>query len=336
MAARPISDFGFRISDLVLAGLTAIAIVLSVSIAWADGYSERSAEVSSLPAEEKAELLRKKERFDELPEAKRQRIRDLHEQISSSPDAEELQAIMGRYCDWLKNLQSLERDQLLELPADQRIERIKQIVRRQENTRFQEYAENYLPQEDRDAVRKWLEEFVLVNEDEIIKHVHWDLRRKVKDADDRQVRSRLLMVGLFWRPPSSPMPYPKKAEVESLVASLSEATRKELEKAKPSEDRTLRGYEIVRAALGSVASPPPTQEELKKFMAGLPADQKARLEAMDADEMKRELPRMYRFAKYRQGSGGGFRGDGPRGDGPRGPRPGGPPGPPPPGFASPK
>jgi hypothetical protein len=301
---------------------------------WADGYSEDAAKNQALSSDDKAELLRKKQRFDELTEPERQRLRDLHQQLSSSPDAAELKKLMGRYCDWLRNLSSAERAEVLSLPPDKRIERIKQIVRRQENTRFQEYAENFLPQEDRDAVRKWLEAFVLNNEDEIIKHLHGDQRRRVKESDDRQVRSRILMVGLFWRTPGSDMPYPKKEEVEKLVASLSEETRKQLEKVQPSDDRTKGGYQIVRAALASVANPPPSQEELDKFRASLTADQKQRLEEMDADETRRELTRMYRFAKFRQGQGGGIPGGGFRGDGPRGPRPGGPP--PPPGFASPK
>jgi hypothetical protein len=191
-------------------------------------------------------------------------------------------------------------------------------------------VEHFLPSEDRNSVRKWLENFVASHEDEIMKNLHWDQRRRAKDADDPQVRSRILMVGLFFRSPGSDMPYPKKEEVEKLIASLSEETRKQLAKVQPSEDQTKGGYDIVRAALASVVLPPPSEEDLRKILAGLPPDQKERLEAMDPEETRRELIRMYRFAKLRQGPGGGPRGDR---DGPRGPRPVGPP---PPGFANPK
>jgi len=336
MAAKWIAEFGLRIAEWRTALIGIALLGICVSVVWADSYSERAATIESLSTEKKAELLRKKQRFDELKDAEKQRMRDLDAQLSAEPNATELKNLMGRYCNWLKNLSSAERAAVLSLPADKRIERIKQIVQRQENSRFQEYVEHFLPSEDRDAVRKWLEAFVMRREDDIVKHLRGDHRRQVKDADDRQVRSKLLMVALFWRPPGSDMPYPKKEEVEKLVASLSEQTRKELEKVQPSEDRTKGGYQIVRAALGSVALPPPSQEDLQKFLASLPADQKERLEAMDSDETRRELTRMYRFAQFRQGSGGGSRGDGRRDgdrDGPRGPRPGGPP---PPGFASPK
>jgi hypothetical protein len=330
MAGKSILDFGYWISDLRSAWLALAILAIGSTVLWADSYAESAAKIESLTSEEKAELLRKKERFDKLSDTEKKRLRDLHAQLAASPELEQL---MGRYCNWLKNLSSSERAGLLNLPADQRIERIKQIVQRQENSRFLDYVEYYLPTEDRNTVRKWLETYALSHEDEIVKHMSWDLRRRVREAKDQQSRTRLLMVGLFFRPPNSEMPFPQKDEVDALVATLSEATRKELEKAKPAADRDHRGYEIVRAALASIAFPPPSQDELNKFYVSLPPDQKQRLEDMDPEDMRRELRRMFGFAKYRQGPGPGFPGGGPRGDGPRGPHP---PGPPPPGFASPK
>jgi hypothetical protein len=96
------------------------------------------------------------------------------------------------------------------------------------------------------------------------------------------------------------MPFPKKDEVESFVASLSEVTRKELEKEKTAEDRVDRAYEIVRAALASIAFPPPTEEELKKLYSDLSPDEKQRLDEMDPEDMRQELRRMYGFTKYRR------------------------------------
>jgi hypothetical protein len=86
MRSKAISDFGFRISDLVLASLAVAIIVGLAAVAWADSHAERAQKLAKLTADEKEELLRKKERFDKLEPEEQERLRKLHESLSKSPD----------------------------------------------------------------------------------------------------------------------------------------------------------------------------------------------------------------------------------------------------------
>jgi len=339
MAAKWIAEFGMRIAQWRTAVIGAALLGIGVSVVWADSYAERAATIESLSTEKKAELLRKKQRFDELKDAEKQRLRDLDAQLSAEPNATELKNLMSRYCNWLKNLSSRDRQDVLDLPADKRIERIKEIVRRQEGQRFTEYVTFHLPKEDQEAIYRWLDEFVASHESEILDRLRDDDQRRIRAIDDAKARRKTLIQRLPVRRFDPKMPFPTPSETDQMVASLSAATRERLD-APAGTDRGERVRELVGAAIMSIAFPPPTEEDLTKFFASLPAEDKGRLEEMDSEQMQRALRYMYR-AKHFQGGGrgnmwGGFRGDGRRDDdrdGPRGPRPVGPP---PPGFASPK
>ncbi|MCI0358048.1 MAG: hypothetical protein L0211_06175 [Planctomycetaceae bacterium] len=296
---------------------------MSASALWADSYADRAAEVKALSAEKKAELLRKKERFDKLSDAEKNRLRGLHEQLASSPDGPELLKLMGRYCDWLKGLNPRERDEVLSLPADKRIARIKEIVSRQEGQRFTEYVNFHLPKPDQDAIYKWLDDFVAKHEEEILDQLSENERKWFPRIDDDRARRKALIPKLLRRRGDSNMPFPSSEETDQMVASLSAETRGRLD-APGGTDRSDRLRELVGAAILSVSIPPPSEDDLRKLFASLPAADKGRLEEMDPDEMDRALRFMYRA---RHIAGRGYRGGGPPGRGP---------GPPPPGFANPK
>jgi hypothetical protein len=180
---------------------------------------------------------------------------------------------------------------------------------------------------------------VASHEKEILARLRDDDRRRIRDIDDEKARRKTLIQRLPMRRFDSKMPFPAPEETDQMVASLSAETRERLD-TPAGTDRGERVRELVGAAIMSIAFPPPSAEDLAKFFASLPTEEKGRLEEMDSEQMQRALRYMYR-AKHLQGGGrggswGGWRGDGRRDedhDGPRGPRPGGPP---PPGFAIPK
>jgi hypothetical protein len=325
-------DFGFWISDLRSAWLALAILAVGSTVLWADTYAESAAKIKSLTSDQKTELLRKKERFDKLSEAEKARLRELHAQLVRSPDWPELEKLMGRYCNWLKGLNPRERDEMLSLPADKRIARVKEIVGRQEGQRFTDYITYHLPKPDQEAIYKWLEEFVSNHEQEILDRLSPDDRRRIQTIGDEKARRKSLIQRLPRRRADPSMPYPSAEESDQMVAGLSSDTRSRLE-SPAGTDRATRVRELVGAAITSVSIPPPSEDDLRKFFASLPAAEKGRLEEMDSEQMQRALRFMW-YARHFPGRGGpgGFRGDGGR-EGSRGPRP---PGPPPPGFASPK
>jgi hypothetical protein len=338
MASRGISDFGFRISDLAWGCVFGLAALAITSAAIAETYAERAARVAALSPGEKAELLKKKQRFDALSEEEKQRLRQLHESLSSAPDSQQLQVLLTRYSNWLKGLQPGRRADLLDLPSAERIVQMKEIVREQERQRFSEFVYYNVPDEDQKKIYEWLDGFVLEKEDEILGALRDDRdRRHIRHIDDDRARRRTLITRLGFRRPDSKIPFPSKEEIGELVAGLSETTRKELEKAADAKTRQDREQQLVFGAIWSISFPPPSEEELSKYFAQLSPERRSELENLDRDDLQRSLRRMYRADKL------GWRGGPPRGgDGFRGSRPG-PPGPPgpdldkqPPGFASPK
>ena len=81
-----------------------------------ESLGQRRARVNQLTADEKLELQRKQERFESLPIAERERLRQLHVQLESRPDSEQLLQVLRRYDQWLGSLQSGQRAKLLALP----------------------------------------------------------------------------------------------------------------------------------------------------------------------------------------------------------------------------
>jgi hypothetical protein len=342
MRPETISDSRFQISSWAA---LAMVVLLSglVLTAWADTPAERTKRLADLSPEQKEDLLRKKQRFDALDDAERQRLRELHAELSAAPDAAQLQGVLVRYSNWLKALQPTLRAEVtnVKLPAEKRIERIKEIVREQETKRFSEFVRFNLPPEDLDAIYQWLDRFVEEKERKIMDAIHDDRdRRRIRDIDDDRARRRTLITRLAFRRPDSKMPFPSKDDIHQMVAGLSEATRKELNQTQDADVREGRAYELVFAAIGSIAFPPPSEEELRKFFAQLPAERRSPLENLDPDELQSTLRQMWRMEQFRERGGpprGSWGGPSRGGDGPRGPRPGPPPSEitQPPGFANP-
>jgi hypothetical protein len=328
MAAKRIADCGLRLADWRWA-LAGMALVCGLaSLVWADSNAERAARIASLPSDKKAELLRKKERFDKLTEPERQRLRDLHGELSSSADVATLETVMENYCNWLKNLQSSrERDEVLSLPTEDRIKRIKEIVNRQEVERLKDYVRFYLPTVDHDALYKFLDDFVKQHETDIFEQLNDDERRWVRRIENDAARRKALIPWLRGRYRDR-MPFPSIEEMRQMASTLSPETQKQLgSQAGANRDERLR--ELVSAAIGNIHMPPPSEEDLRNFFAGLSSEEKGRLEEMDSDKMRRTLIFMYRANRI----GGRM---GPRGPRPMGPPPGALQGPALPGFANPK
>ena len=269
--------------------------------------------LESLSPEQREELLRKKERFDALKDEEKERLRKLHQDITSAPDADRLQRVMSRYTQWLSSLTSAQRSELLTLPANKRIGKIKELLKQQENQRFQLYVGN-LPTEDRDAIYEWLEAFIKRHESVIIDRLPPDVSARLRDAPDDEARRRMLVGGLRWRSEGSSLPYPTAEEFEKLVQTLSAETQKQFAQAMTAEEKQSRARDLIRAAIVSRSFPSVSEEDLRKFAAGLKAEDRDRLEQLDAEQAKRELRRMYfseRFRDPSRGPWGGGRGSGP-------------------------
>lgn len=302
------------------------------------------ATIDALSPEEKAALQQRKNRFESLPDAEQERLRGLNAAITSAPNGDQLLATLDRYHEWLKTLSTKQRTDLLELPTDERIKRIKEIIKDQDRDRLRKMAEKPLPEADIDAIFSWLDEFMKRNEEDYLKKTHKDYAEKLRKMDEVS-RRQSLMRSIIMRGPRNDYPLPMRDDFERLVPTLSQPTRAALESAKTAEEKQQVARQWIFHAMVSRVLPQVSDEDLHKILTSMPREQRERLERKTPEEVKRELTWMHHWQNwpgregYRGGpgffGGPGFRpGSGPGGPGSSGPDRGGterrgPTGPPP-------
>lgn len=297
-----------------------------------ESVAERRRRVEAMSASEKEQLKQKQESFVSLPQTEQERLRRLHAELASSQDADELRGVLERYHAWLSTLSSAERAELLSLPPDKRIERIKAMIQKQEDERFRSEVEGKLTREDREAIVKWLLAFVDAHQQEIVDSLPADRR---PPQIDRFPLMFILLRG--WGEGNLNMPRPKTEDVEELFGSLSPDAQQTLKSVREPQKRMEVAKRWISAAVSTRRwrSPPPvSSEDLRKFYAEqLTASERERLEALPPDEMQRALQRRYYEHQFRERGPGGFGPGGPsrggRGPGDFGKDRKGPPPPPP-------
>ena len=289
-----------------------------------ESYDERVERLQKMSPEEKADLQRKKDRFDKLPEAEKQRLRDLNTSIMSDARSQELSETIRRYNRWLGTLSAAQRAEVLdERDPAKRITKIKELMKAQEERRFRDFVRDFaetLPPGDKDAFFKWFGDFVEHHKEQLVKRMRDDDRRRLEDAD-RSTRRRELMRSWnfqYWRHEAE-TPVPSEADIEKLLSSLSEEARKPFMAA---EQRQTRVIVFMQAAARSGMVPQVNKDELMAYYNSMKADdpRKQRLERIEnPDELITELRRHWNMERFRERGPGG-RGSGPPRGEPRPPR----------------
>jgi hypothetical protein len=269
--------------------------------------------LKAMSAEQKEEINRKRLRFAELSAGEQQRLRDLHASITADSQASELLDTATRYSRWLANLDSAERSALIDIKDPElRIARIKELLQQQEERRFRQYFAN-LPREDRETIHRWLREFVVGREQEILDRLPGPVRERIQEARDDEARHReLYFAWQRWRRQFN-LPFPGDDDFAALLTRFSTETQKAIESSvasdlakEPEDQRTAekrrelqreRMEDMVRTAIYSRYFPQISEEELLKFYASMKSDDARRkqLEGKEGSDLRRELQRMYNY-----------------------------------------
>jgi hypothetical protein len=261
--------------------------------------------IANLSPEEKNAILKKKDRFDALPPAEQERLRALSNEIAASPHSDQLHATLDRYHEWLKTLTTKQRTDLLGLPTEERVERIKTLMQEQEKARLREWSEKQLPEADLDAIFTFLEEFMKQHEEEFLKRVRKDYADRLREQDG-VARRRSIMRSIVMRGPGGDFPMPAREDVERLLARLSPATLKVFESFKTPEEKQQLARRWIFSAMVSRVFPAPSEEDLQKVFDSLSDGERVKLERKSPEEVKRELTQHYhwRNSPGRGGPGG--------------------------------
>jgi hypothetical protein len=247
---------------------------------------------------EKEELARHQEQFRALPAGEQARIRQLHNQVSHAEDAEKLRATMDRYYQWLSTLPPYRWAELLETEPARRAQRVKQFLKEQAKT-----ASRQLGPEDRQTLRRWMEQYATQHEAHVLKSMP-ELRQPGTKWT-AAMRHRVVMGLLYQRWQSgNPALYPPTTarEVADLRKQLSAKARSRLESKSAAEQtrqlddwlRQAAKEELVARRGEGAPLIPGFNDQLADFFEFQLSDaQRDRLMALPGDEMQQKLREAY-------------------------------------------
>ncbi|MDG2382852.1 MAG: hypothetical protein P8N76_14380 [Pirellulaceae bacterium] len=283
--AKPVSQFFILL----------MLIATSQNLCTADDQAE--ARLDSMTASEKRDVKRKRDQFDRLPSEEQTRIRELHAEIETHQNAEQLLAVVTQYSEWLKTLSASQRTDLLSLPVDQRLHRIREIKQRSEEDRFGRFTRRNIHPEDARQMFGWIDDVFIAGKQDQLEAMLDDRQRQMlmmlskKDPDRR--RSHLIRM-LYHRTPKI-LEKPSPEQIEELVMRLSPEAKQEFQGQESDERKQQLVSQWIQAACASRLPPPPVNpNELQRYFAeDLRPQEREDLERMPRDRMYRELGRMY-------------------------------------------
>jgi hypothetical protein len=300
-----------------------------------ESLDRRRARLEQTSLTEKAQILRRQERFAALERQEQKRIRRLKRDLEQAPDSVQLQQAMQTYCEWLKTLPSYQRLELVELPLPERMTRIDKLMQDQaakgvrrpaKRARSLETAKQELQtqakklnkrldRQDVEGLFAWSVEMADRYGSRLLETVPPSRRQELQEQLDsvRDNVGRRNLFGLLWMQwqwanPGKPPPMSEN-DLAELRAKLSDTTRKRLLKKPTAEQwQTVADWISLLERPKEESKPLPNRpeelisEELEAKLAlffehVLNSEQQARLLAADPEQMMRELLREYARAE---------------------------------------
>ena len=189
-------------------------------------------QLQQLPPQQRNELQQKNVRFEQLTDKKKDEYREFNARLNETPNHKRLRQVMQSYTDWLLNLDTIERERILSLPFDQRLQEVVQLVRMEKEQRFKELLVTNLRHDDLIEVGQWYDRWLDEQTDKLTA-----LSESIKDpsfknliaqAEDPRQRSTLTVVLLLKKHGSSKWNDWFKdweLDVTKLIGSLSETAQ---------------------------------------------------------------------------------------------------------------
>lgn len=287
----------------------AVAVLLAVpapAAALSSGLQTRRERLLAMTPEQKGRLYHNQERLAALPPAEQQKLRTLADALEADPQADHLRQVLVRYHDWLKKLSPGQRAELLELPAEQRVAKIKELRAEQTRKIQQESAAGEpLSAADFHQITRWLEDYAWKHRDVLLQDAPPEVRRHFEqlNGDNKRHRAALWLLTQRWRlGRTSNLPGFSEADIGALADKLSPEARERL---KSTTGLTAQRQLVQRWAQGAVRHrletlglsrplSPLAQHELEHFFEhDLTAEQREHLLALPPEKMQNELRRMY-------------------------------------------
>ena len=289
---------------LILASIVVLLLPV-VAMQFAPVFAQRKTDEQPHQSElDRQDLLRKKRRFDLMEVKEQESLREFHRELTADPDKEKLTRVMKAYEEWLKGRRPGERAELLSLPPDERIQRMRKLMKDEADERLKRYARSSLTGKDADVVNEWSKQ--------VIKRRAEDSEARLTEKDRAEIGSsdirKAFRLRMMWmQMPATEMGLTEK-EISELKANLSQTANAVIDKEPDSLKRDQMVRELIYAAdfsrrssrFGGFEVP---EEELWKLYSGLDSKTREYLDKLSSGRMRGELYRLY-YVRRRSASGG--------------------------------
>ncbi len=232
-----------KANQLTIWGFTLAILSLPTSFGQ-QPLPETVEQLQQLPPQQRNELQQKIVRFEQLTDEKRDEYREFNAKLNATPNQKRLRLVMQSYTDWLLNLETTERERILALPLDQRLQEVVQLVRMEKGQRFKELLDTNLGHDDLIKVGQWYDRWLDEQTDtltalsESIKDPAF--KKLIAETEDPRQRSTLTVVLLLKQHGNSKWNdwfKDWKLDVARLIDSLSEPTQQLYASAESAQQR---------------------------------------------------------------------------------------------------
>jgi len=222
---------------------------------------ERKLYVNQLSESQRTELRRKQETFEKLDPAERKQLHELDHVLQTAPNSARMLEILRNYHNWLNARSPLEIADVRKLPADQRIDKIRELQLRDEEQWVKQYRFPSHMAEDFRRVYGWLTDLALQREQEILANAPEQQRAMI---ERQPVESRKRVLLKTWIDQEFAKRRSEGFEI------LTEEQRRELKNASPERARSLIG-QFMRNIPASQRKPmlPVTEAEIEDLLKRL-------------------------------------------------------------------
>lgn len=148
-----------KANQLPIWGFTLAILSLPTSIGQ-QPLPETVEQLLQLPPKQRNELQQKNVRFEQLTDQKRDEYREFNARLNAAPNQNRLRLVMQSYTNWLLDLDTTERERILALPLEQRLQEVVRLVRMEKEQRFKELLDTNLRHEDLINVGQWYDRWL--------------------------------------------------------------------------------------------------------------------------------------------------------------------------------
>lgn len=272
----------------------------------------------ALDADEQTTLRGKLNRFHDLPTKKQESLRQIHRELESDEDRDQLLQTMFIYEQWLDGLDPSEQYELRDMPADERVRLVAREMERMADSRSFDLSDEQLKALF-EEVKPYIQRVIRENADDFRKAVMARSGRDPQRFDGLPMRNKSMFVFLYaMRNSREEM----RKFIDTVVDALPEEMQDDFRGLPPGKRQEVivswfRRYHT--QANGSRRPGKVSEQELEEFFVEvLEPKERERLLALPREEMQRQLRRMYLFKSPHRGPPEGRRPGERRPVGPRG------------------